>query len=307
MTLTLIATILLAAAPESGKEDSHTKNLVYRAVLEEGLSIEGHKVVLPAPRFRDGQSKEAEIKELRAIAGSDRAVTELLRDSISAPLIFKVRDEGSSQQQTLVRAADVWFAVRGDLDSIHPEQITNQASDAKPVEVGNMRFSTHLLDAAALSSRKLDNTGSKEANRWYAHFTSRLLGRIHVEATTQVVATRTDESWIIASRTDPGFTNDNEFPNRWWPFTLQGTREVPGKARPYEGGISYLKMSRLVSSPGTLFVEAHFAFAEPKPWFDGAPILRSKIGVIVQDQVRQLRREIAKAREQRGASPARPR
>ena len=38
------------------------------------------------------------------------------------------------------------------------------------------------------------------------------------------------------------------------------------------------------------------AFVEPQGWFQGNPILRSKISLIAQDQVRQIRREIEKKR-----------
>ena len=40
----------------------------------------------------------------------------------------------------------------------------------------------------------------------------------------------------------------------------------------------------------------HMAFVEPDGWFQGAPILRSKFSVIAQDQIRSLRRELAKKR-----------
>ena len=38
------------------------------------------------------------------------------------------------------------------------------------------------------------------------------------------------------------------------------------------------------------------AFVEPNEWFQGAPILRSKFSVIAQDQIRSLRRELARQR-----------
>ena len=44
-----------------------------------------------------------------------------------------------------------------------------------------------------------------------------------------------------------------------------------------------------------LFVEAHFVFTEPHDWFEGAPVLRSKISLIAQDRIRKLRRELAES------------
>ena len=58
--------------------------------------------------------------------------------------------------------------------------------------------------------------------------------------------------------------------------------------------MSYAKISRLDLKPRAILVEMHMAFVEPDGWFQGAPILRSKFSVVAQDQVRSLRRELAK-------------
>ena len=55
-------------------------------------------------------------------------------------------------------------------------------------------------------------------------------------------------------------------------------------------------MTRLAGLATAVVVEVHFAFAEPLAWFEGDPILRSKFGLIAQDQVRRLRRELLKAK-----------
>ena len=68
---------------------------------------------------------------------------------------------------------------------------------------------------------------------------------------------------------------------------------------PYSGGAGVLTARTLTSVPGALLVEARFAFHEPMSWFDGAPILRSKIGVVAQDRVRRLRKELETSRKGR--------
>jgi hypothetical protein len=98
---------------------------------------------------------------------------------------------------------------------------------------------------------------------------------------------------VIASRTETAFGGDGAFPNRWFPIKREGGRETPGKAESYAGGACYVKITRLGSIPGALLAEAHFAFAEPHAWFESAPILKSKIGVVAQDRVRSLRRDLA--------------
>ncbi len=163
-----------------------------------------------------------------------------------------------------------------------------------------MRFSTRVLDVKQLAARGIATTEPTPTLReWYTHSTGRLLDRIHVEATGRTMASRSASSWVVASRTDPRFGRDETFPNRWWPIERRSGRDQPGLARPYAGGASTIKISRLTSAPGTLLVEVHLAFDEPRAWFDGAPILRSKLSVVAQDQIRRLRRELAKSREHR--------
>ena len=59
-------------------------------------------------------------------------------------------------------------------------------------------------------------------------------------------------------------------------------------------------MTRWKADPKIAIVEVHFAFAEPRAWFGGAPILRSKIALVAQDQIRRLRRELAERRSRTG-------
>lgn len=157
-----------------------------------------------------------------------------------------------------------------------------------------MRFSGRRLSHDELKQRGITN-GDPNLE-WYSHLTGDLLDRIHVEATDHVRGTKAAGSWVFASRTDPRFDDDEQYPNRW--TALGREEQAKGKAatRRFAGGASTTRISSLVSTPGALLVEAHFAFAEPHDWFGGAPILRSKISLVAQDQIRRLRRELAQRR-----------
>jgi len=290
-TTPLLALLLSAAGPEV--ETGHARNALYREVQRKGVRLGGTRIMLPEPRMTDGMTPEAERQALRAVAGSDRAAAELARDSVSAPLVLKLRD--TKAEAGVVRSADLWFVVHAGLDRIDPDR----ATEGQTVEAGNMRIAS-----APLSGKDVMKAGGDPNDgRWF-HMTARLLDRIHVEATDATAATRTENSWLIVSRTDPRFADDAEHANRWHPVTREGGKEIAGKDLPYPGGVSYVKISRLATVPGALFVEAHFAFFEPDAWFNGAPILRSKIGVVAQDRVRGLRRDLAKSREAGAARSA---
>ena len=56
----------------------------------------------------------------------------------------------------------------------------------------------------------------------------------------------------------------------------------------------YFKITKLAEPAGALFVEQHIVFAEPTGWFDGNNLLRSKLPIAVQDNVRTMRKEFLK-------------
>jgi hypothetical protein len=290
MTLAIVIAAIGAEPPQV--EPGHARNAVYVGVLDQGLKLDGQVVKLPEPRVHDGQEAEAQRTALRDVAGSDQALEELLRNSVTAPYIIKVRD--IKDEAATIRVADIWFVVHADLAELDPAKEAAR-TDGKSVEAGNMAVQTRLLKADELRAAGITPASdSPDKKMWHAHIHGRLLGRIEIAVTNQVVASRTGESIVIASRTDPAFDKPGPDANGWRPI---GSEKGDGALKPYPGGISYTKISRLALKPGALLVEIHSAFIEPQEWFQGAPILRSKFSVIAQDQIRSLRRELARQRK----------
>jgi hypothetical protein len=295
--------ISLAAQPPAA-DPAHARNPVYQSLRKSGWQVGSTAVPFPKPsiageRLSDDEERDA----LRSIAGSEQAAAEFTRDSVSAPVVIRNRD--LKAPDGLIRLADLWFVVRADLDGIDPDRHP-LGEDGKPVEAGNMRFTAGRLPEKIQDDRKggeLSPSGT--VKEWYVHRTGRLLDRIHAETTDRVTATRGEDSWVFASRTEPRFDGDRAFPNRWFPIEQKGSRDVEGKAEPYAGGACYLKISRLGTVPGALLVEAHFAFSEPRAWFGGASVLRSKFAPVAQDRVRRLRRDLRKSKppEEKPAHP----
>jgi hypothetical protein len=279
-------------------EPEHAKNPVYIGVLRDGLTANGATVKLPEPRLRDGQAAEAQRAALREVAGSDQRLDELLRDSVTAPYLIKVRDEKAGD--ATIRVVDLWFVVYADIVEFDPAKEAAKA-DGKDVEAGNMAMRSRLLKPDELHAAGITPPSRPEGSApavWYAHLHGRLLDRIEFDVTNHVVATRTGDSVVIAARTDPAFDKPGPFANGWKP--VGGGSEAgaaAGALKPYAGGISSTKISRLALKPGALLVETHGAFVEPRDWFQGAPILRSKFSVVAQDQIRTLRRELARRKK----------
>ena len=67
-----------------------------------------------------------------------------------------------------------------------------------------------------------------------------------------------------------------------------------GPPTPYAGLGGYIKVTGLHEPAGALLVECHAVFDEPQGWFDGKNLLRSKLPLVVQENVRTFRRKLAK-------------
>ena len=278
-------------------EPEHSRNPVYAGVLAEGFKADGATARLPEPRLRDGQDAEAQRAALRDVAGSEQRLEEMVRKSVTAPYIIKVHDVKAGDDT--IRLVDLWFVVHADIADVDPAREAAKTDD-KDIEAGNMAMHTHLLKPEELAAAGIaapPKASGSGPETWFAHIKGRLLDRIAFEATNRVVATRTGESMVVASRTDPAFDRLGAMTNGWRPAEGGEGKEAAGAGmKPYRGGISYTKISRLAFQPGALLVEIHGAFVEPRAWFDGAPILRSKFSVVAQDQIRRLRREVERRR-----------
>ena len=287
----LIVLALLGQAPPHDRA-----NPIFHELLTDGVKgADGSEAFrLPEPTFADDASAEAIDAAFKQVAGSAGAVRDLMRDSVTAPFILKTRDAKAGDDH--VRMADLWFVVHADFDGIDLAKVA-ATGDGQEVEAGNMRFATKRLTDGELRAAKVEPLPPVEGRQeWFARLDGRLLDRIAVGATDRVVATRTQASVLVASKTDHGFNGDGRYPNQWATVARKGAAEQTGPPRAYAGGASYVKITRQPGHPGTLLVESHLVFFEPHAWFDGAPILRSKIGVVAQDQIRRLRREIEQKR-----------
>ena len=291
MSVLALVLALTAQAQGSGPERAHAANAPYRAVLGEGFLAGGVAVRLPEPLLRDGLSEEDRRAALKGAV--DLPLDDFLRDSVNAPFKLKVRDV--PYPGGVVRLVNLWFVVHADLDEIDMDDISGRSKKGGSGEAGNMTFEARPLTDAELKAHSKAAAGDLDRHVLTGGL---LLDRIRVKSTNRVVATRTGESIVVASAPATGFEADTELATRWWPIPRPGKPEDPAPPRPYPGAASYPKVSKFSRQPPVLLVESHVAFAEPKAWFDGAPILRSNISLVVQDQVRQLRREVARRRKQ---------
>jgi hypothetical protein len=282
----VFALMAVAQSPEP------TARPLYQTILDQGLVVGPTTVKLPPPCLRDGMTDPERKAALKAVV--DLPLNEFLRDSVNAPFQIKIRDV--PYPGGVVRVVDLWFAVHADLDEVNLDDLAGKEGQGGKTEAGNMSFSVRTLGEAELNGRPKGAEGSLDR---FILSRGVLLDRIDVTTINHVVASKGGGALVIASLTDPSF-KEGELASHWAPIPGPGdSKKDAGAPRPYEGSAGYSWIGRVSDKPSVLLVESHIAYAEPKAWFNGASILRSKFGLVAQDQIRKLRRELA-ARRKKG-------
>ena len=220
-----------------------------------------------------------------------------MQKSSSAPIRVKIQTVRKTEDATY-RAVDVWFHRTGSWETFTSKEFGDGILKAKEKSKESSILSrAGFLTEAEAVKRGLNiggKPGQQESRYFYTTFT--LFDRAEVSATRFAVASKTPTSLLLAAYIDPRFANDAEFPNQWRTVERDATAElVYGRKQAYHGAGFYAKVTRLAKPDDAIFVEYHSVFNEPKGWFDGENLLRSKVPTIASHQVTQFRGKLAKA------------
>ena len=85
-----------------------------------------------------------------------------------------------------------------------------------------MRFESRLLTEDELKRIGRSVQDRRDLSRWFVQIKGRLLDRIAVQAADETVATRTEDSMVIATRTDSGFDREKTLANHWQTIDREG-------------------------------------------------------------------------------------
>lgn len=301
---------LSAAAPARSNASPLLAELV-----EKGVAMpDGSAIPLAAPTMPDGLTPAAQEKAIAAAKPAGATLAQFTMKSSTAPVNVRIRTL-KGQDGATYRAVDLWFVAHGDWDTLLSEKFGNsltQKQAAKPAggadQPGVLVRSGFLTDAE-MQTRGLATKGAKagqEDRFFYTTFT--LFDRVEISATRYAVLTRTPTSIVLTTKVDPRFAKDAEYPNEWRSIERDAAAKlVFGPKQSYRGAGFYVKITRLSQPAGTIFVEYHSVFHEPKGWFDGENLLRAKLPTIAQFQVQQFRGKWAKASLEKSGGGAKTR
>jgi hypothetical protein len=247
---------------------------------------------LPKPVLADGLAADRQRAAIEAALAGRYDWETFTRKSVVSPFLLKI-SEDAADARPVVRRVDLYFVAFGTLEGLEGDDYLHKnLSLSATSDDGQSAGQAKILTIDEVRKRGLVKSEQK-GGPWWVAANSTLLGKVRINLTTQNLKTETKDSTLIASVADPRFERDAEYPNSWQSLTVDdaGKRQA-GPVQPYVGMGSYVKGTRLADPAGAMFVEYHVAFVEPKEWFRGTNLLRSKLPIVAQQMVRTFRRSL---------------
>lgn len=289
LTAALALGWVLLAAPSEGPS-------VFEQLTRSGVRLQsGEMVRLPAPIMPDGLDAAKQREVLRKTAGK-YPLDRFLRNAVVAPFVLEINSIDGGQQRRGGQRVDFYFVAHGSQRALFEEGLFDELVGVQEAESPGLKpMTTHTLTADELRQRYLTARDTGDLVETYLAVEVPILERVELSGAGLGMKQRTDQSLLGAWILDDHFLNDPEFPNRWRPILRDELGRLSrGTATPYSGLGGYIKITRLREPATAVFVECHAAFDEPYGWFEGKNLLRSKLPLAVQDNVRSFRRKYAK-------------
>ncbi|MBL8829087.1 MAG: hypothetical protein JNM18_19045 [Planctomycetaceae bacterium] len=284
MTLAWCCALSLLAQPEA----QTTANPLFAQLLSPGLALTAERrLPLPPPTMADGLDAAGQRAVIEQLIQGSYSFDDFARPSPVAPHLLKFRELEKLDPLGRVQIVELWSIAYGSLDNFrrNPEKdvVFKQRAGSQ----------VHELTADELAQRQLKATASDAFEENYTYSSFEIFDKVQLSGTNHTVLTRTPESIVVAIEIDTRFNGDAKFANAWRAVMRAGAQDVTlGEPQPYQGFGSYFKVTKLREPAGALFCEYHLIFLEPQGWFNGANLLRSKLPIAVQTEVRNFRREL---------------
>jgi hypothetical protein len=292
-SLCFFAVVLRVAHADDPGQHAKPADLV-ADLATHGIQLEsGATVRLPAPQMPDGLTRDEQQAALAKAAGK-YPTERFVRDAIVAPFSLEISSVDDPTCKRRAQHVDFCFVAYGSLTAVIDRDLFGELAGAQEAGSRNQaQVSARVLTPDELQARGLTVEKTSDREESYVVIDVPILNRVQLRGVGFGVRERRAESVVGAMKLDDRFRNDPNFPNTWSPIThnVQGKLTI-GPPVPYSGMGGYMKMTQLHEPAAALFVECHIAFDEPEGWFGGKNLLRSKLPLVVQDNVRTFRRKL---------------
>lgn len=289
--LLLYSTLLLAASVAVSATAAE-ENTVFDNLVAKGIAVGDSFVKLPEPSMSPEADAKEQTEVVRQVSSKKYKYDEFIRKSPVAPFMLEISTVGESGGDR-VQKVDLWFVAYGKLESVTDEELLGQiAGSGSRSEKGE----SESLTDDELRKRDLKVESTDDRRESYYRTDAPLLDKVQISGIGHGVTTRGSKSILAASVLDPRFTDDAKYSNRWRPIVREpsGKTKLGDSHHAYAGFGGYCQVVELQEPKGALFFEIHIAINEPHAWFNGENLLRSKLPILMNDNVRTLRRKLAK-------------
>ncbi len=223
-------------------------------------------------RLMDDDANAAQ--QRKVITSLGRRFDDFTRNSVNAPI--DIESDKLVVNGGVFRIYQYCFIVHCDLQ---------QFTDTRPLEA--------LFDDES-NRQPPQELGHHGGDQYTFSETQSLLKRVRIEAVLRRNHRRSSRSSLgvtMVVAADPNDPNDARRQSRWAAIA------TPDQMHPYLGMAALAKATTMAELPNALFVEVHFVFYEPTEWFSGKNLLGAKLPLVIQNRVRQVRRDLAKSQQ----------
>lgn len=289
-----LAALVLYLAPVIATSQE-INNEVFDELVAVGLQIpDGPKVKLPEPLLKPGQTPRIDDEWLERAAGNV-PVELFLKRTLTAPFYLKIDSVEKANEERCAQMVNLRFIVYGKLADVIEGDVFKQVLGGKQKKAGKgPQAKATELTAEELKMRGIRLLDSPKAKEAYDTVAMPLLDKVQVEGVTRGLRTTASSSVLYATVLDERFSKDKEYPNTWRHILAGGAF---GPTNPYAGLGGYALVTALPESKvvpkGALFVEMVYLLHEPYAWFDGRNLIRAKLPIPLQNNVREFRRNLS--------------
>jgi len=269
------------------------KNPLFEELINVGLPIpEGPTVKLPPPLLKPGQPLPGDLSEVLEKAAGRVPVELFLRRSVTAPFALKISSVEKGTDERCGQLVSLSFVVYGKLEALGETDYIKQLLTGKD-RPGNQ---TTVLSQKELSTRGVQLLNSPKLKEQLGTLSLTLLDKVQIDGVTRTIEVKLPHAIVSATRLDERFNNDKEYPNRWRSVKrlVDEDQDRLGPPHPYSGLGGYVVVTELPEPKGALLLEMQYLLHEPPDWFGGPNLLRSKLPIAIQDNVRSFRRKLAR-------------
>jgi hypothetical protein len=279
----LLSFVTLSASAEG------VKNPLYEELLNKGVAIpDGPTTRLPPPLFTPGKTAGNPNDLLEKAAG--RVPLDLfLKRSVSAPFSLTITPIEKAEDQRRAQLISLSFVAYAKLETVLETDFLKQLLTGKDKNAGQ----ANTFSPEELKARGIQLIEGPKTREQVGQFSLSLLEKVRIEGATRTLRTSLPHGIVYATELDDRFKNDKEHPNRWRPI-LRLEEDRLGPTHPYNGMAGYVVVTELTEPKDALLLEMQFLLHEPPEWFGGPNLLRSKLPIAIQDNVRGFRRKLVR-------------